>query len=199
MAEEAGSLSFRYAGLSRLPDSIAPSRGVRRLDLTGNRLTELPAPIRRMLDLESLRLDDNQLASLPPWISDLARLSELHRRKTRPALEQAFGETGLICAARATRVHRTSVRKGIPMLTPKEFRQLALDLPEVVESSHMGHPDRAPGSLDRSSDCPAVGLRLLEDQHYSRTNTFFSLDEYCFSADNGRRSIELRDRDRGVL
>ena len=78
MAEEAGSLSFRYAGLSRLPDSIAPTRGVRRLDLTGNSLAEVPEPIRGMLDLESLRLDDNQLACLPPWISDLAQLRELH-------------------------------------------------------------------------------------------------------------------------
>ncbi len=61
MADEPGLLSFRYAGLSRLPDSIAQTRGVRRLDLTGNRLAELPEPIRGMLDLEFLRLDDNEL------------------------------------------------------------------------------------------------------------------------------------------
>ncbi len=26
-------------------------------------------------------------------------------------------------------------------MTPEDFRQLALDLPEAMESSHMGHPD----------------------------------------------------------
>jgi len=26
-------------------------------------------------------------------------------------------------------------------MTPLQFRRLALDLPEVIESSHMGHPD----------------------------------------------------------
>lgn len=49
------------------------------------------------------------------------------------------------------------------MVTPKEFRQLALDLPEVVESSHMGHPDfRVGGKIFATLGYPDSDLGMVK-------------------------------------
>jgi len=53
-------------------------------------------------------------------------------------------------------------------MTPDQFRKLALSYPEVIESSHMGHPDfRANGRIIASLGAPDDGhgmVKLSADQ-----------------------------------
>jgi hypothetical protein len=64
-------------------------------------------------------------------------------------------------------------------MTPKQFRQLALALPEAVEQSHMGHPDfRVGGKIFASvgPDQTWAMIKLTADQQASfmAGNTNFS-------------------------
>lgn len=56
-------------------------------------------------------------------------------------------------------------------MSPETFRQLALDLPDTAEGSHMGHADfRARGRVFASLDVPEAGwcmVRLTPDQQAS--------------------------------
>ena len=48
-------------------------------------------------------------------------------------------------------------------MTSNEFRKMALDLPEVVESSHMGHPDfRVGGKIFATLGVPAPGWGMVK-------------------------------------
>jgi hypothetical protein len=53
-------------------------------------------------------------------------------------------------------------------VTSNDFRKLALKLPEVVESAHMGHPDlRVKGKIFATLGYPAAGwgvVKLTPDQ-----------------------------------
>jgi hypothetical protein len=53
-------------------------------------------------------------------------------------------------------------------MTAKDFRQIALSLPETIESSHMDHPDfRVGGKIFATLDAPSKGwgmLKLWPDQ-----------------------------------
>ncbi|MGD0989118.1 MAG: MmcQ/YjbR family DNA-binding protein [Candidatus Sulfotelmatobacter sp.] len=56
-------------------------------------------------------------------------------------------------------------------MTANEFRRLALDLPEAVESAHMDHPDfRVGGKVFATLGYPAKGWGMVkltpEQQHY---------------------------------
>lgn len=48
------------------------------LDLSGNVLTELPGTIGNLKDLRVLRLSDNKLEILPPFMQRLVNLGELY-------------------------------------------------------------------------------------------------------------------------
>ena len=54
------------------------SAGITRLDLSGKKLTSLPAEIGRLTNLTSLNLSGNQLTSLPPELTRLTNLTELY-------------------------------------------------------------------------------------------------------------------------
>lgn len=48
-------------------------------------------------------------------------------------------------------------------MTTATFRRLALDLPEVVESAHMGHPDfRVGGKIFATLDAPSRGWAMVK-------------------------------------
>ncbi|QDT57504.1 hypothetical protein Pan44_55730 [Caulifigura coniformis] len=48
-------------------------------------------------------------------------------------------------------------------MTPDQFRRLALSRPEVIESSHMGHPDfRANGRIIASLGSPDEGYGMVK-------------------------------------
>ena len=48
-------------------------------------------------------------------------------------------------------------------MTSNEFRKMALDLPEVVESSHMGHPDfRVRGKTFATLGYPDSGVGMVK-------------------------------------
>ncbi len=56
-------------------------------------------------------------------------------------------------------------------MTENEFRRLALNLPEAVESAHMGHPDfRVAGKIFATLGYPDKSRGMVklspEDQHY---------------------------------
>jgi hypothetical protein len=58
-------------------------------------------------------------------------------------------------------------------MTAKEFRQIALSLPESFESSHMAHPDfRVAGKIFATLDAPSKGwgmVKLWPDQQAELT------------------------------
>ena len=74
---DTGRLSLRKFGLRALPDLEEPPVGVRDLDLSGNRLVELPPWIWRLENLEHLDLSDNRLKRLAAGIGELAELHQL--------------------------------------------------------------------------------------------------------------------------
>jgi hypothetical protein len=48
-------------------------------------------------------------------------------------------------------------------MTPDEFRQLALSLPEAIESAHMGHPDfRVGGRIFATLGAPDDGWAMVK-------------------------------------
>jgi hypothetical protein len=48
-------------------------------------------------------------------------------------------------------------------MTAATFRRLALDLPEAVESAHMGHPDfRVGGKIFATLDAPGKGWAMVK-------------------------------------
>jgi hypothetical protein len=48
-------------------------------------------------------------------------------------------------------------------MTSNEFRKMALDLPEVIESSHMGHPDfRVGGKIFATLGYPDTGVGMVK-------------------------------------
>src|SRR6056300_1230248 len=63
--------------LTNLPSSIGKLRNLERLDLQGNNLTKLPESIGNLTKLRELDLGDNQLTSLPESIGNLTQLKEL--------------------------------------------------------------------------------------------------------------------------
>lgn len=60
-------------------------------------------------------------------------------------------------------------------MTPDGFRRLALELPEAVESAHMGHPDfRVGGRIFATLGCPDAGwgmVKLDPDQQEAFTRS----------------------------
>jgi hypothetical protein len=47
-------------------------------------------------------------------------------------------------------------------MTPLQFRRLALDLPEAVESAHMGHPDFRVGGKIFATLAPGEGWGMVQ-------------------------------------
>lgn len=70
-------LSLAGLGLEALPPQLRPLTGIRVLDLSGNRITELPVWIGRLTALEELSLRGNRLVALPESLSGLTRLKRL--------------------------------------------------------------------------------------------------------------------------
>ena len=69
--------------LRRLP-TLAPLRRVVRLELTGNRLEELPADLGSMAGLVELHVGENRLRTLPSSVGQLAALRTLDLRYIPP-------------------------------------------------------------------------------------------------------------------
>lgn len=70
-------------------------------------------------------------------------------------------------------------------MTAEEFRQMALSLPDTVESAHMGHPDfRVGGKIFATLSPPGQGwamVKLTPEQQES----FIQQEPKVFSAFNG--------------
>ena len=64
--------------LTNLPSSIGKLLNLERLDLQGNNLTKLPESIGNLRKLKDLDLSENKLTSLPESISNLTKLRELN-------------------------------------------------------------------------------------------------------------------------
>ena len=63
--------------LTNLPSSIGKLRNLERLDLQGNNLTKLPESIGNLRKLKDLDLSENDLTKLPSFIGNLTKLREL--------------------------------------------------------------------------------------------------------------------------
>jgi internalin A len=70
-------LSFRYSGLTDLPESIGRARNLKFLDLYGNPLTQIPASFWRLESLEELNLRNCPITEIPADILNLRRLASL--------------------------------------------------------------------------------------------------------------------------
>ena len=70
------SLTIKRAALNALPDWL-DQLAITSLDLTKNRLTEIPPVVFRMTGLEKLYLGNNKITNLPPEIEHLQQLKEL--------------------------------------------------------------------------------------------------------------------------
>lgn len=79
-AEQAQSttLDLSDLGLSELPAEIGHLTNLEILNLNGNRLTTLPPEIGQLNSLKTLGINDNQLVSLPPEIGQLTNLQSLY-------------------------------------------------------------------------------------------------------------------------
>ncbi len=73
-----GHLSLRRLGLRALPDELRAVTSLRRLDISGNRLTELPAWLWELPHLEQLIVAANRLRRLDGAVSRLPALRELN-------------------------------------------------------------------------------------------------------------------------
>lgn len=63
-----------YRSLER---ALAHSDEVYRLDLSGQKLKELPEDIRKFKNLNALDISGNKLRTFPPWMKELVHLQEL--------------------------------------------------------------------------------------------------------------------------
>lgn len=68
-----------FTGLCRLEQAVCYSdlSKLTHLDLSGNRLTELPPSLDKMINLEHLDVSDNQLANLPHYIMQFDKLKSI--------------------------------------------------------------------------------------------------------------------------
>jgi hypothetical protein len=76
-AAPTGALALAGLGLDALPDALRELTALRELDLSRNRLTELPVWVDRLRALESLSVRDNRLSALPESLTALTRLKRL--------------------------------------------------------------------------------------------------------------------------
>jgi hypothetical protein len=72
-----GRLSLAGLGLTLLPPGLQELSRLTDLDLSHNRIEQLPEGIARLVDLERLLLRGNRLAALPPSLTALTRLAHL--------------------------------------------------------------------------------------------------------------------------
>jgi hypothetical protein len=91
-------LDLRGNRLSTVPAWLGELTGLQKLDLQGNRLTTLPESLGDLTGLTDLNLGFNRLAQLPDGVRGLARLQRLYLRGNRlTSLPEAIGElTGLV-------------------------------------------------------------------------------------------------------
>lgn len=71
-------LDLSFNRLTEIPKSISRLQNLTSLNLNDNRLTEIPESISRPQNLISLNLGGNQLTALPKWLSRLQNLSSLN-------------------------------------------------------------------------------------------------------------------------
>jgi hypothetical protein len=97
-AKSSGALHISNLGLTSVPRAIFDALPLlRRLDLSHNELTSLPAEIGKLRNLEQLWLNDNPLSSLPSELETLVALRVLDVRDTPlTTLPSALGKLPLI-------------------------------------------------------------------------------------------------------
>jgi Leucine-rich repeat (LRR) protein/peroxiredoxin len=76
-------LDLSYQGLTDVPADIAQFTHLEDLRLNGNQLTAVPATIGALAKLKRLELGDNRLAALPPEIGRLGQLEDLQLWRNR--------------------------------------------------------------------------------------------------------------------
>lgn len=86
------------AGLNRLAPEIGQLTALTALDLSANKLMELPAEIGQLPVLSVLWLDDNQLTELPPEIGRLSALTALYLENNQ--LTRLLAEIGRLSTLR---------------------------------------------------------------------------------------------------
>ena len=70
-------VSFRYKGLTKIPDFVFLMKNLKVLELDGNNITSLPAAIGQLKNLDGLVLKERKLTSLPATIGQLKNLEIL--------------------------------------------------------------------------------------------------------------------------
>lgn len=110
-------LSLKSKGLTEIPADISKLVNLERLDLSGNKISTLTPVLFKMKKLKYLNLTGNLLRSLPPAIGDLNNLEEL---------EIAFNEIAALPKeiARLTKLTRIAAAKNNLHDLPEEMGSL---------------------------------------------------------------------------
>jgi len=105
--------------LSELPEAIGSLARLQILSVSGNRLRSLPRAVRRLGALRVLDVSGNQLEELPPGIADLEGLRALHLHDNRlHALPERLGERSALLVRLTLRSNRlATLPSGIGGLT----------------------------------------------------------------------------------
>lgn len=78
LSENADTLDLSGQRLEQIPNEVFELKKLKKLELRGNRLTKIPTRLEELQNLESLSLWGNPLKTLPKCIFNLANISRLH-------------------------------------------------------------------------------------------------------------------------
>ncbi|MBU0491848.1 MAG: hypothetical protein KKA73_15860 [Chloroflexi bacterium] len=85
-------LDLSGRGISELPAEIGRLTNLQTLDLRNNQLTALPEVIGQLTNLQTLYLAGNQLTELPEWLGNLAELTDLWLGYRGESVKNSFGQ-----------------------------------------------------------------------------------------------------------
>ena len=129
-------LNLSYNKLTELPKSIRKITSLRKLELQYNQLTKLPKSIGKLTELELLDLQKNQLTKLPISIGNLTNLRELVLQENQlTKLPECIGKLESLKEAYISKNQLTELPESIGNLKSLEFLYLENNkLTELPES-----------------------------------------------------------------